>query len=263
MKTFPCTLLLLSVLALNAQQPFGPSNNGEPENLLYIELLGGAMWPTMIFTGTPFDREIPGRYIRQNNGIALRYNPNGLFSFSALLSYRELGVYFLDLDETEMKANYLNVFLPVEMEILLSRLRKKVGPSILLFTGPYVAYFLGGSIEDRQQEFKLTGGQEINRWDAGAEAGVGFRIPTFSIENRSNLNLKFSFYYGLINTFPPLVPNEPDDRLNSLLLSKTGTRFNQGFRLTLSYEIALRKHKIESFTAGGDGKKTYKRFVLQ
>lgn len=261
MKLLLCVAIMLSTAGLKAQNPFGPSKSSGDDHLFYIELLGGAIWPNMVFTDTPYDKELKGKLIRQNSGIALRYEKIGRFSVGALFTYREQGVYFPKKNEKILKTNYVNLFVPVEKDFHLSRLDKKVGPSIVFFAGPYVAYFLGGSSEDMQHDFKLST-TEINQLDAGAEAGLGFRLPTFSIENRSNLNLKFSYYYGMVNAFPSVIPDVPDDRLNSLLLSKTGTRINRGFRLTLSYEIALKRHKIETFTAGGDGKKTYKRFVL-
>jgi hypothetical protein len=261
MKILLCCLLLLFSLNIKAQHPFGPSGEGNLNHASYLGIHGGAILPFMSFNNTPFDQVVIGRMIRQNSGLSFRYEKISLFSIGVLLTYREQGVQIKDLNQLALKANYLNVFVPIEKEIKLSRLRKTAGPSVILFAGPYAAYFLYGNAKDKQHEMKLTT-QTINLWDAGAEAGLGFRIPTFSMEKRSNLNLKVSYYYGLINSLPATLPDVTDEQFNTLLLSETGTRFNQGIRLTLSYEIALGKHNIQTFTAGGDGKNTYKKFIV-
>ncbi|MBN2806173.1 MAG: outer membrane beta-barrel protein [Prolixibacteraceae bacterium] len=261
MKILLCCLLLLFSSYIKAQHPFGPSEGGKPEHAVYIELLGGAIWPLMSFNDTQFDNEVHQLFIRQNSGMAVRFEKKGVLSVGALVSYREQGVMFPDRSKLLLKSNYLNFYMPIEKDWCLSRLRKNSGPSIVFFAGPYAAYFLGGSVKDQQHDLTLSS-EQINQWDVGAEAGLGFRIPTFSIEKRSNLYLKFSYYYGFMNTHPVDIPDYSDDQLNSYLLSKTGTRLNQGFRLTLSYEIALGKHNIQTFSAGGDGKRTYKKFIV-
>jgi len=261
MKKLTPLLLLFVTISSFSQRPFGPSDLPVSENMFYLELLGGGILPDMKFAGTPFDADLSEPALRRSGGIAFRFQPSKVFSYSALISYREQGIVIPKRNETSLNANYLNLFFPVEFDLNLRKVKKKAGPVLVLFAGPYAAYFLGGNVKDLKSNFPLKN-NDINQWDAGLEAGTGIRIPTFSLQSRSNLNLKASYYYGFINSFPPVFPDYNDGQLEQLLLSKTGNRVNSGYRFTLSYEISLNRQKIDTFTAGGDGKKTYKRFLI-
>lgn len=261
MKKLLPILLLLFTLQSFSKRPFGPSDVPVGKNIFYIELMGGGILPEMIFSGTPYDAYISDPALRRTGGIALRFQNSKVLSYSALISYREQGVTFPEKNETSLNANYLNLFIPVEFDLNFLSEKKKAGPAVVFFAGPYAAYYLGGNVKDLNYDFPLTK-NEMNRWDIGVEAGVGIRIPTFSLQGRSNLNLKVSYYYGLNNSFPAVFPDYNNEQLEQLLLSGTGSRINRGLRLTISYEISLNRQKMNTFTAGGDGKKTYKRFLI-
>ena len=130
----------------------------------------------------------------------------------------------------------------------------------MAFSGPYVGYNVSGSMASGNNTIELSK-DELSEIDYGAELGIGFRIPTFSMDGRSNLNIKASYFRGFANSFPADLSKYSAEEMSSYYLSSQGSRVNQGFKLTLSYDLSMEKKKVTTFTAGGDGKRTYKRFV--
>ena len=262
MKLLPLVILLILAYASNAQKhrPFGPTEQASEKNVFYLELLGGGIFPGMKFNGTPFDSYRSERFTGQTEGMGFRIQATTFVSYGALISYRSQGVSFPEQQNYLMHANYMNLFVPVEFGVRVGKSKRKARPKVLAFAGPYAAYLLKGDVERGKNEYALST-DEINQWDAGIEGGIGLRIPTFSLQGKSDLNFKVSYYYGLLNTYPEFGANYPEENLDQLLLSKTGSRVNQGLRFTISYAISFGGNKPESFTAGGDGKKTYKRFL--
>lgn len=262
MKFAPFCFLLILCIVANAQKkkPFGPSEHISEKNVFYLELLGGGILPTMKYEGTNYDTYKSDRFTAQTEGIGFRIQSTKMFSYGALISYRSQGVSFPDQNKYLLHTNYLNAFVPVEVGWPLSKSKRKATPMVLAFAGPYAAYFLNGNTDINGNESPITL-SEIAQWDAGVEAGIGLRIPTFSVQGKSDLGLKVSYYYGLVNSFPETVDNIPSENLDSHLLSGTGSRFNRGIRLTISYSMSFGSKNPQTFTAGGNGKSTYKRFL--
>ena len=252
-------ILCLSVTAM-AQKPFGPSEQAYKGNIFYLELLGGGISSSMKYSGTAFDSYSSGLFIGQTEGLGFRIQSTKSFSYGALFSYRVQGVSFPDENNYLLKAGYLNLYLPFEFSVKLLQSKRKASPAIIAFAGPYAASFLKGNVNIGNSEYELGQG-EVNKWDAGIEGGIGLRIPTFSLQGKSDLNLKVSYYYGLLNTYSVFSTDYPQENMDLLLLSSSGSRINHGIRFTISYDISFGGGSPDSFTAGGDGKKTYKRFL--
>lgn len=262
MKHLPLVILVLISVAVSAKKnaPFGPTVQQYENNVFYLELLGGGIMPSMKFEGTNFDNYQSGRFTGQTEGIGFRIQSTKSFSYGALISYRAQGLSVPDQNKYLLNTNYLNLFVPLEFGVHLIQSKRKASPVLLGFAGPYAAYFLNGNAEAGGEEYPITSA-EISQWDAGIEVGLGLRIPTFSLQGKSDLNLKVSYYYGLMNTYPNFDAAYPEENLDILLLSKTGSRFNRGIRFTFSYALSFGKGTPQTFTAGGDGKKTYRRFL--
>lgn len=262
MKFLPLIILLILSTVVSAQKhrPFGPTAQQYEKNVFFLELMGGGILPSMKFDGTNFDNYQTGRFTGQTEGIGFRIQNTKYFSYGALFSYRAQGLSIPEQDNYLMHTNNLNLYVPAELNLRLIESNQKASPVVLAFAGPYVAYFLNGNAEVGKTDYPITT-DEMAQWDAGVEAGVGLRIPTFSVQGKSDLNLKVSYYYGLLNTYPEIGADYPDENLDLLLLSKKGNRYNCGIRFTFSYAISFGSGKPTTFTAGGDGKKTYKRFL--
>ncbi|MFA9389137.1 MAG: hypothetical protein ACERKD_04995 [Prolixibacteraceae bacterium] len=258
-KLFLMSLLLLSIGGL-AKGPFGPSVVPFKKNVIYLEIMGGGILRSMDYQNSSFDNYKPGLAIGQTEGLGIRIQNSKMFSYSALISYREQGVSFPELNNYALDANYLNLFVPLEIGIRLFKPKKKASPRIIGFAGPYIATLLKGSLTSGSENYALTS-TDIQQYDAGVEGGIGIRIPIFSIQGKSDLNFKVAYSYGLMNTFVK-GENPHDPQLMDLsLLSNSGNRWNRGIRISISYDMSFSTKKLDTFVAGGDGKRTYKRFL--
>jgi hypothetical protein len=255
-----CQLMLLAFF-LSAQSPFGASKVGFNKNLFYFDLNGGFSTPSLVFDNNQFAGLKSDRFFDQTFGMGLRIQFKPKMSFSTHLSYRELGGKFNDYHQFCLQANYLNLFSPLEYDIQLTAKPRSHLPNIMLYAGPYFAYNLGGTINSEQIELLLTS-NEMAQLDYGVEGGMGIRVPTYSFTGKSYITLKASFFRGLANNFPVGSTHELAQK-EQLMIADAGSRFNQGLRLTVSYELSLNKKKMTTFTAGGDGKKTYKRILVK
>lgn len=263
MKKFILVVVTLFIVQFTfSQSPFGASTPLFGKNLFYIDLNGGLLIPSMNFADTPFDQIESQRFFGQTFGLSFRIQFQQHFSFSTQFSYRELGSNFLDNRNYRIRANYLNLFTPLEYDLFFSSKPKSTAPNLMLFAGPYFAYNLGGSINSDLVNGVELSESEIAQLDYGLEGGVGVRIPTFSFSGKSHLTIKASYFRGLANTFPVELAYEAQ-KADDLMLSSNGIRVNQGIRLAISYEFSLAKKEMTTFTAGGDGKKTYKRYIVK
>ena len=261
MKALIVILLFFVSINLFAQSPFGVSKEHLEKKLFYVELMGGTVLPDIKFSGTSFSDAKSSRYFDKTGGVSFRFENKRFFSITAQLSYCGLGGYFPDNDDFKLKANYLNLFIPVELGCRMFSKKKKNGPCMILFAGPYGAKQIGGHISSNTLDIELTD-NDISNWDYGAEGGIGLRIPTYSLNGHSNLTLKASYYRGFANTFPETIDYD-SEQMTERMLSETGERYQCGFKLSLSYGFSLEKRQVSTFTAGGDGKKTYKKFLVQ
>jgi hypothetical protein len=103
---------------------------------------------------------------------------------------------------------------------------------------------------------------DITTINWGGEGGLGIRISTFSLESRSNINLRLSYLQGFNDTYSAFEKNRQDQSTTQKLYLDGGKRFNNVIKLTIGIEIPFKNRKLVSFTAGGDGKKTYKKVVV-
>jgi len=250
-------LILFSSIFLMAQSPFGVSKQPFTGQTCYFELNGSAMLPKVGFSGTGFDNTISENIFRKAFGMAIRWQYERNWSLAGNVTYRETGAYFPSNNNFRLKSNDINLYIPVEFDLYIKAKPRMKPPQFVFFAGPYFSYNIGGEIISDLLQQDLSE-QNISPYDAGVEAGVGMRIPTFSFSHRSFINIKASYFYGLLNTFP-------NERVayEQLMLSKAGKRFNHGIRITLAYEMSVLKKELSSFTAGGDGKRTYKRILVK
>lgn len=93
--------------------------------------------------------------------------------------------YDLDyLGDAKLKLNYIEV--PVNFGYKIN-----VGPAnILAFAGPYLAYGVGGNLEDEDVEWGSSKG-ELNPFDLGLNIGAGLEID--------NLQIGLQYGFGLSN----------------------------------------------------------------
>lgn len=254
------TVLLLQI-TVAAQSPFGSSKQFFQKKLYYAELNGGGILSSMDYKKNQYDSYQSNPFLNKTFGLGLRVQFSNNLSFSTQLTYRTLGASFPKYDSMILKANSLNLFVPFEYDYFFKPVPNRVLPNAMFFAGPYIAYNIGGHIVSDRIKQELTSDEMLD-YDYGLEAGFGLRVPTFSFTGKSFITVKASYFRGFANTLPASIRHS-DEQMNMLMLTDKGRRNNQGIRLTLSYELTLTKVEMTSFTAGGDGKKTYKRFVVK
>jgi hypothetical protein len=257
-------LLIVLTCELSAQSPFGEAKERFSKNIYFIELTGGTILSTFNFFDTPLDNSESALLFNQTEALSFRAQFRRHFSFSPRISYDIKGGAYPQLYDYEdfiVKSHYLSLLTPVEFNGYFSEKKKITKPGWLLYLGPYVSYNLGGYLKKEEVEYDLNP-DDFNVFDAGFEAGVGLRIPTFSFTGMGNFTIKAAFYHGFVNSYPEKQTSRIAD-YEELMFSENGTRYNMGLRLTLSYEIALLKKEMPTYTAGGDGKKSYKKFIVK
>lgn len=254
------TVLLLQI-TVAAQSPFGSSKQFFKKKLYYAELNGGGILSSMDYKKNQYDSYQSNPFLNKTFGLGLRVQFSNNLSFSSQLTYRTLGASFPKYDNMVLKANNLNLFVPFELDHFFEPVPNRVLPNAMFFAGPFVAYNIGGHIVSDKINQEMTSDEMLD-YDYGLEAGLGLRIPTFSFTGKSFITVKASYFRGFANTLPSSIRHS-EDQMKMLMLTNKGRRNSQGIRLTLSYELTLTKVEMTSFTAGGDGKKTYKRFVVK
>ncbi|MCF8362218.1 MAG: PorT family protein [Prolixibacteraceae bacterium] len=254
---------LISLMGkLNAQSPFGEAKERFMKNVYFIELTGGVILPSYNFFDTSYDDLYGDVFYNQTGALAFRTQFRQHFSFSPRISYDiKGGAYPSNYNDFEVKSHYLSLLTPIEFNGYFSEKRKITKPGWLLYLGPYVSYGLGGSLKNAEVEYDLEP-EDFNTFDAGFEVGIGLRIPTFSFTGMGNFTLKAAFYHGVVNSYPEKQTSRIAD-FGEIMYSENGTRYNMGLRFTISYEIALLKKEMPTYTAGGDGKRSYKKFIVK
>lgn len=240
-----------------AQSPFVLSKQKFNEQACFFELSGSLILPKVGFVGTEFDCNSSKNDFRNGFGVAVRWQFDKQWSLAANVSYRETGVFFPNNNNYRLMSKNINVFVPFDFDIYIKAKPRVKPPQFVLFVGPYFSYGFNGEVVSDLIQQNLSA-KNTSPFDVGIEAGAGMRIPTFSFTHRSFIIIKASYFYGFTNTFPK--ERVFDD---FLMLSKTGKRYNNGIRITLAYELSMLKKEMSSFTAGGDGKKTYKRILVK
>lgn len=254
-------LFMLTPFVLLAQSPFGVSRQKFEKKEYFVGIHGGVMVPFTTYLTTPYDGTAQKRFLDQTGGLDFRMHLARVLSLNTSVSYRRTGARFPGEKNYSYQSKYLAFSLVPEVHFQLLEPLRGVPPEILFFAGPYVAKNLKESIVSNELDV-LVPPALMQKWDYGMDAGMGLRIPTYSFTGQSYLTLKVAYYYGMANTFPTS-SNFEGYTGNQLLLSESGERFNRGIRITLSYELSLAKKKHTTFTAGGDGKRTYKKILVR
>lgn len=262
MKYFCLIFCLFIQISLFAQSPFGKSKRRFNESLHFIELSGGLILPSFNYFDVNVDAFSNERFYNHTEGLAFRTQFKRHASFAPRVSYEVRGGYYVSENiDYKIKTHNVSLFLPFEYNGYFSKDKKLTKPGWLLYAGPYVSTCLGGNYLYGNREVLLEK-NDVAPIDFGVELGAGVRVPTFSFTGQGNFTIKAAFYHGLVSSYP-YETNERIDRLGNLIVSAQGQRYNMGFKLTLTYEISLSSKKVSTFTAGGDGIKTYKRFILK
>ncbi|MDA3818537.1 MAG: outer membrane beta-barrel protein [Prolixibacteraceae bacterium] len=253
--------LIFLMCKLNAQSPFGEAKERFTKNIYFIELTGGTILPSYDFFDTPsLDNTERGVLYNHTEALTFRTQFRRHFSFSPRISYDVKGGSYPS-DNLVVKTNNISLLTPIEFNGYFSEKKKITKPGWLFYLGPYVSYSLGGYLKNAEDEYSLEP-EDFNTFDAGFEAGIGLRIPTFSFTGMGNFTLKAAFYHGFVSSYPEAVTLRIV-KFDELMFSENGQRYNMGIRLTLSYEIALLKKEMPTYTAGGDGKRSYKKFIVK
>jgi hypothetical protein len=227
---------------------------------VYWELFGGLTYPKMIYSFTVYDQNKRKSLFLPDVGLASRFQMRKWFSLNPRLSYSPQGVAFPGSNDYKLTLNYLKFSLPVDFQFMIGK-RNQIGTSkFFLFAGPYVSLPLSEKLSTGEFSYSIKMG-DMNIPDYGVNAGFGLRIPTFSLESSSYITLRLEYDRGFSDTYSA---NESSVApvLDERLYLNGGKRYNSAFKLIVGIEIPHKNKKMISFTAGGDGKKNYKKVVI-
>ena len=230
-------------------------------NTTYFQLLGGAVYSNMSFTNKEYKNLQRGYLFLPEAGCSFRFQRGTHFSFSTALSYYGQGLTLKEGYEYNLRLNYIGLRIPVEIQFPISKNVHTGITKLFFFAGPYIATPFSGSISvpGFTQKLKFS---DINKLNWGAEAGMGIRIPTFSLEGHSNMCLVISYLRGFSDTYTSYEKNATGTSSGEDIYIAGGQRYNNGIKLTFLIELPMHNKKTVSFTAGGDGKKNYKRVII-
>jgi len=159
-----------------------------------------------------------------------------------------------------MKLNYLNFSVPVDLQFPLGKRNQTGTTKFFIYAGPYIALPVSANIAAGGFSGNLKMA-DLTKPDYGLDAGLGFRIPTFSLESRSYLTLRLCYTRGFADTYS-LAESTMNTAINDQLFLDGGKRYSSCIKLIVGVEIPLKNKKMISFTAGGDGKKNFKKIVI-
>jgi len=248
-------------IELHAQKnPWFTSKDNMAGTRVYYELFGGISSPSMIYSNSNYNNAVRTTQILPELGLSARFQFKKWVSLIPRFSYAQQGVSFQNGNNYTLTTNNVNFSLPVELQLQIGK-RNLVGATrIFFFAGPYIGIPFSGKITsgDFSSSLEMS---DLTYPDYGIEGGLGIRIPTFSLESRSFLNIRLSYTRGFADTYSA-AESEINPAMNERLYLDGGERFNGGFKLILGIEIPKKSKKVISFTAGGDGKKNYKKAVI-
>jgi hypothetical protein len=234
------------------------------ENLIgkkvYYELFGGISYPKMVFTNYYYNQIKRNSILLPDFGASVRMQFYRKFSFNPRLSYSRQVLSFNNGSNYQLKSNGITLSLPIDFQFQMGSRDQTSTAKLFFFFGPYIAVPFSENITTGSFSAKLKMG-DLKIPDFGIDTGLGFRIPTFSLEGRSLISIRLSYFRGFVDTY-----SEEESKVNPLLNDRLylngGKRFNGGVKLILGVEIPKRNKRIISFTAGGDRNKTYKKIVI-
>jgi hypothetical protein len=257
-------MLIISFISkamLTDGDPWFTSKDKMIKNKTFIELFGGSVYSNMNYSAKSFNTVERVPLFTYDTGISIRFQRGKWFSFSPRLTYLCQGVSFDDDLKYKLRANYVNFSVPLELQFGLRNKMNKSIPKIFFYATPYIGTPISYHIKNNVYSDWLSY-SEMSVFNMGVEAGFGFRIPTFSLEGSSNITIRLSYLRGLIDTYTKLEKTIVNQPLREQLFLDGGKRFNSAIKLTIGIEIPVKTKKYVSFTAGGDGKKNYKRVVV-
>lgn len=258
---FMRTLLFFAVAILPiftcAEETFGAYKNAR-QDIYFIEFIGGAGFPSLYGASLSQQNETNFAY---NEGISFRWQNRELISVAGQLNHANSTYFSVFHSGASLNTTNITFYIPVEVEFKLVKNKRRVSSRILLFSGPYVGYYLGSHIKS-DVGIGNRALDEFNKWDFGLESGIGFRLPIFKMHTLSNLSFKASYFRGF-GEFGSSNSNYNNlFSLKMVAVNEPVSLYNHGVRLTACYELSLRKWKMTTFTAKGNGKTNFERFVV-
>jgi hypothetical protein len=243
------------------KEPWFTSKDLMIRNKTYFELFGGAVYSNMTYSLKSLNNVERNPQFLYDAGISLRFQRGKWYSFSPRLTLLNQGVSMKDKLEYRFNANYLSFSFPVELQFDLSDKMNSSVSRMFFYITPYIATPISVHISSNEySNWLLLSEMKTINW--GGEAGIGLRIPTFSLEGRSNILVRLSYLRGFNNTYTRFEKNITVQSQRDQLYVIDGKRFNSAIKLTIGVEIPLKNKKLVSFTAGGNGKKNFKRVVV-
>jgi hypothetical protein len=256
------TLLLSSAKAnFNQDEPWFASKDLLIKNKTYLELFGGAVYPDMIYSEKSYIGLTRKSFFMYDAGISLKFQRGKWFSFSPRLTYMGQGISMNDNMLYSLQARYVSFSFPFELQLGLTKQMNKSISKIFFYAGPYIATPVSIHLQTKEYS-KWLSLSEVKMLNWGGEAGVGIRIPTYSLDGGSNITIRFSYLRGLNDTYTSFEKDLNSQNQGDQFYLDGGKRYNSALKLTIGIEIPIKVKKSISFTAGGDGKKNYKRVVV-
>ena len=215
----------------------------------------------MIYSAKSVGKMEQDPYFLWDYGFALRFQRGKKFSFIPRFTYFGQGISIKDDLNYRLRLNAFSFSFPLELQYDLKKERNVSIPKFFIYAGPYISLPVSARIMTNDYS-KWVGFKGMNKINYGGEVGVGFRIPTYSVEGSSNVQVRVSYLRGFNDTYTKFERDITDQSLRDKLYINDGKRFNSAIKLTVGVEIPFKTRKYISFTAGGDGKKNYKRVVV-
>jgi len=250
---------LISWLFSQAQTPWYRPIEHHQGKSYFIEITGGLGISNMHYSGDILNNLTRANDFQKVFGAAYRYQMKKYISIAPTLLFETKGVHLIERMDYLLKANYLTVCLPLEYNIKKSKFDKKKS-RFFVSAGPYVSTPVSGKIQTDDYTVPLSKAN-INLIDYGVEIGAGARIITCSLEGSTNLRFKIAYCYSIANSYSPMELRGESNAVNLSEYRIVGERNLRGIRFTISFEIPFEKKANDTFVAGGDGKKNYKRYV--
>jgi hypothetical protein len=250
---------ILTLTAVQAQTPWYMPIEYHQGKKYYFEFIAGGSVSDLSYRGNMYNQLNRAIDFQPILGLAYRVQLPKQFSFAPAFVYENKGVIIADQIQYSLKAHYINLVLPCEFyKLLYPGSRSKTGYFATI--GPYIGIPVRGEIE-YEELFVPLSKANFKPFDAGIEVGAGFRFSTFSTGGGTNIRIKLSYSHGFIDTYSNLEHKGTAKAINVPTYIIEGQRYNQLLKLTLGFEIPLEKKETITFTAGGDGKSTYKKYV--
>jgi len=254
-----CFFILVSWGTVFSQTPwYQPIEHFIGKNY-FIEVIAGGSYSNFYYSqrlNNQINRQLS---IMPHAGLTFRVQLKKYLSIAPTFCYENRGTHISDQIEYQFLSRYFTFYLPVEYNwLMFPGSRSQSGYFISL--APYAGIPFNGAINYEGLKIPISEGN-LKPFDLGAEIGAGLRISTYSKKNITNLRIKLSFCQGFVDTFSSMEKKGEAIALNLPKYIIDGKRLNQMVKLSIGLEFPFKQKEIVSFVAGGDGKKTYKKYV--